>query len=184
MHIRGPLPAVGFEDVGLNTLLENIRYVSFATGVVKNSFQGVTEHIFPLSEHGALSFKAGLDQLIRQYQIPANKLLITVPLFSYVHILNNTQHYLLGDASTLLGERVDLEGTGYLTYDQVENILDLIVDCIRLNLLNIQVCKLVLETNSTWTIYRDEDASSVFTTNTTQWVSFESPRTLMKKVDD
>jgi hypothetical protein len=184
MHIRGPLLAVQGEDIGLNKLLENIRYVSFSPGGIKKAFHGVTEHSFPLSENDALSFRAGLNQLITQYKIQVNKLLIAIPLTSYVHILNSTDHYFLGDASTLLIEREDLAGSGVLTYDGVKATSYQIDICTELTVINIQVCEYLLEANSTWAVYRDVDASSVFTTNTSEWVSFESPQTLMQKVDD
>jgi hypothetical protein len=185
IQIQGRLPTIGVEeDISFATLLRNIRYLSLFPVVFKKAFRGVTEHNFPLSESAILNIEAGLHMLMLEHRIPANKLLLAVPLFTYVHILNDSDYHLLGHASTLLAERADLEGSGLLAYDQVERTSDQINNCTEFNVLNLQVCEYVLESNSTWTIYKDDDASSVFATNTTEWISFESPQTLMRKVDE
>jgi hypothetical protein len=45
-----------------------------------------------------------------------------------------------------------------------------------------QVCEDIMQNSSEWIMFRDEDSSSVFMRDSSQWVSIESPRTLIKKV--
>jgi hypothetical protein len=124
--MRGPLPTMGLEeDLSFVTLLRITRYFSVDSGVFIKSFRGVTEHHLPFNKDAPLSVSADLHQLITKYRVPVNKLLIAVPLYSYVHVLNSTDHYFLGDASTLLSEREDLAGSGFLTYDRVKTTSDL-----------------------------------------------------------
>jgi hypothetical protein len=39
-----------------------------------------------------------------------------------------------------------------------------------------------MQKNSEWKMFRDEDTSSIFVRDSYQWLSIESPRTLIEKV--
>jgi hypothetical protein len=60
---------------------------------------------------------------MNEYRIPANKLILEIHLFYFVHILNETEQTsdanLLGEPSTLLINRNELPGSGFVTYSGV-----------------------------------------------------------------
>jgi hypothetical protein len=50
------------------------------------------------------------------------------------------------------------------------------------DLINTQVCKMIMENSSEWKMFIDDNSSSVFIRKSPIWLSIESPRTLIQKV--
>jgi hypothetical protein len=90
--------------------------------MLTNAYNGITLHDFPLN-NDPVSFKAGLDQLINVHRIPANKLILNIKLFFFVHIFNtsasDSDTGFLGEPSMLLFQTADDPGLGLWTYSDV-----------------------------------------------------------------
>jgi hypothetical protein len=122
LNLRGPVQYQSiFSNLSLNALAKNVRYVAFQ-GSNTIEYDGITLHNFPLNDD-PVSFKAGLDQLINVHRIPANKLILNIEFFYFVHIINTNASIsdtgFLGEPSTLLSEREDIPGSGVWTYSDV-----------------------------------------------------------------
>jgi hypothetical protein len=125
LTLRGPLQYQStFKNLSLNALVKNIRYVTFRGFMHPSAFSGSTLHNFPLNDD-PLSFKAGINQLIKIHHIPANKIILDVQLYYFLHILNvnatSNETDLLGEKSTLLYNRDDLPGSGLIAHSYVGN---------------------------------------------------------------
>jgi hypothetical protein len=122
LNLRGPVQYQSiFSNLSLNALVKNVRYVTFQ-GSNTIEYDGITLNNFPLNDD-PVSFKAGLDQLINVHRIPANKLILVIELFSFVHILNTNVSSgdagFLGESSTLLLQCEDDPGSGMWMYSNV-----------------------------------------------------------------
>jgi hypothetical protein len=133
LTLRGSPPYQStLTNLSLNALIKNFRYVAFRGVTYTTAYNGFTSHEFPLNED-PFSFKAGLNRLMNEYRIPANKLILEIHLFYFVHILNETEQtsdaHLLGEPSTLLSNRQDLPGSAFISYSDVIGVHFKIMVC-------------------------------------------------------